>query len=181
LQAMSCPDDLTLDLWLAHALPSAEASAVAAHVAACPSCTVQQARWQADNLSLRSALELDHDERAYLANLDLATTWRAQAAPSTDARWGWLALLGIITAFIAWTIAAQPFGELLGTANLFGLGTVLLTNAVTLLLGVATSLIDVSTNPALGLAQPLLAVLALTVLFWPRIASAPRYLQGVRS
>jgi hypothetical protein len=124
---------------------------------------------------------LDHDERAYLAGLDLATTWRAQAAPSIDARWGWLALLGIVAAFVAWTIAAQPFSDLVGTASLVGLGIVLLTNAITLLLGVAHSLIDVSINPALGLAQPLLAVLALTLLFWPRIVSAPRYLQGVRS
>jgi anti-sigma factor RsiW len=178
---MSCPDELTLDLWLAHALPSEEASAVAAHVAACPSCTAQQARWHADNLSLRSALELDHAESDYLASLDLARTWRAQAAASTEAHWGWLALLGIVTAFVAWTFAAQPFGELLGTADLVGLGTILSTNAVTLLLGVAASLIDLSSNPALGLAQPLLAVLALTVLFWPRIKSAPRYLQGVRS
>jgi len=178
---MSCPDELTLDLWLAHALPAEEASAVAEHVAACPSCTAQQARSQVDNLTLRSALELDHDERAFLAGLDLASTWRAQAIPSADVRWGWLALLGSVTAFIAWTIAAQPFGELLGTANLVGLGTVVLTNAVALLLGLAHSLIDVSINPALGLAQPLLAVLALTVLFWPRITSAPRYLQGVRS
>jgi anti-sigma factor RsiW len=178
---MSCPDELTLDLWLARALPSEEASVVAAHVAECPSCAAQQARWHSDSDSLRSALELDYDERAYLASLDLATTWRAQAAPATDARWGWLALLGIVTGFVAWTIAAQPLGELLGTASLVGLGSVLLTNAITLLLGVAFSLIDISINPALGLAQPLLAALALTLLFWPRIASAPRYLQGVRS
>jgi hypothetical protein len=178
---MSCPDELTLDLWLARALPTEEAASVAAHVATCASCTAQQARWHADAANLRAALELDQDERAYLASLDLSSTWRAQSATATDARWGWLALLGIVTGFIAWTVAAQPFGDLLGTANLVGLSTVLLTATVSLLLSVAQSLIDVSINPALGLAQPLLAVLALLVLFWPRIASAPRYFQGVRS
>jgi hypothetical protein len=178
---MSCPDELTLDLWLAHALSNEEASEVAAHVASCPSCAAQRARWQADSASLQAALELDQDERAYLAGLDLAATWRRRSTATSDARWGRLALLGIVSGFVAWTIAAQPFSDLLGIVNLVGLGTLLLTNALELLLGAGQSLIDISKNPALGLAQPLLAVLALTVLFWPRIASAPRYLQGVRS
>jgi hypothetical protein len=178
---MSCPDELTLDLWSAHALTDEEASEVSAHVASCASCAALQARWQADSARLQAAFELDQDERAYLAGLDLATPWRTHSASTADTRWGWLALLGIVTAFVAWTLAAQPFSDLLGIATLVGLGTVLLTNALELLLGMGQSLIDISINPALGLAQPLLAVLALTVLFWPRIASAPRYFQGVRS
>jgi hypothetical protein len=40
---MPCPDELTLELWSADALPPAEASAVAVHVASCARCTAQQA------------------------------------------------------------------------------------------------------------------------------------------
>src|SRR5262249_11347558 len=113
--------------------------------------------------------------------LDLAATWRASTATASDGRWGWLALLGVVTAFFAWSVAAQPFGNLLGIANLVGLGTVLLATGFGMLLGVSQAVIGISTNPALGYSQPLLAVLALALLFWPRIKSAPQYLQGVRS
>jgi anti-sigma factor RsiW len=176
---MSCPDELTLDLWSAQALPPDEASAVAAHVASCANCRAQQARSQSDRASLHAALELDQDERAYLATLDLAAAWRTRTA--TDARWGWLALIGVLGAFVAWTIAGRPFGELLGMANQVGLSTVLFSSAFGALLSLIQSLIEVSTSPALSLAQPLLAVLALLVLFWPRITSAPHYVRGVRS
>jgi hypothetical protein len=178
---MSCPDELTLDLWLADALPRDEAATMAAHVASCATCAAQQKRWHAASASIGAALALDQDERAYLASLDLAGTWRTRSAHSTDARWGWLALLGVVSAFIAWTVAAQPFGAVLGTANQVGLSTVLVTNAIGLFLGAVRSLIDVSTNPALGLSKPLLALLALALLFWPRLQAAPHYLQGVRS
>ena len=35
---MACPDELTLDLWLANALPSDEAALVATHVHTCATC-----------------------------------------------------------------------------------------------------------------------------------------------
>lgn len=178
---MSCPDELTLDLWSGDALPPEEAATVSAHVASCATCAAQQERWQTASARLHVALDLDQDERAYLASLDLATTWRTGAANASDSPWGWVALFGVITAFIAWTVALQPFGELLATANQVGLTTVLVSNALGLVLSAGHSLIDLSTNPALGLSQPLLALIALALLFWPRIRSAPHYLQGVRS
>jgi hypothetical protein len=178
---MSCPDELTLDLWSAGALAQPEAETIRAHVGSCANCTMQLERWLAAATSMRAALDLDQSERAYLATLDLGGTWRNQAAPATDSPWGWIALIGVVAAFIAWTVSAQPFGDVFATANQVGLGTFLLTNAVELLLGAVRALIDVSTNPVLALSQPLLAVLALALLFWPRMKSAPQYLEGVRS
>jgi hypothetical protein len=178
---MSCPDELTLNLWSGNALPAEEAASVSAHVASCATCGRQVEQWHATSSSLHAALDLDLDERAYLASLDLAATWRARPTRETDVRWGWLAFFGVVAAFIVWSVAAQPLGGLLATANQVGVGTVVLTNAIRLLLGAGQSLIEISTSPALGLSQPLLALLALVLLFWPRITSAPHYLQGVRS
>lgn len=134
-----------------------------------------------DELSLRAALDLDQGERAYLASLDLAATWRTQPSKATDSPWGWIALTCVVAAFIGWTLAAEPFGDLLTLANQVGLSTVMLGTAFWLVLQSAISLIDVSTSPALSLSQPVLAVLALALLFWPRIKSAPHSLQGVLS
>jgi hypothetical protein len=178
---MSCPDELTLELWSAQALPAEELSAVSAHVAACAECRVRQERLQAIGDDLRVALELNPQEHAYLASLDLPAAWRTSPASAFEASWGWLALFGVLAAFAAWSLAAQPAGDLLDLANLVGLGTLLLTTSVGAVLSLGQWLIDVSTNPALGFSQPLLAVLALTLLFWPRIVSAPHFLQGVRS
>src|SRR5215471_6545133 len=132
---------------------------------------------------LTEALELDQDERAYLASLDLPSTWRDRAATATDWRRGWLALFSVIAAFVAWSVAAQPLGDLLGSAYQVGLSTLLLTTALGLLFGAGQSLIELSTSPALGLSQPLLVLLALALLFWPRIwtKSAPHPMEGVPS
>ena len=137
--------------------------------------------WSAFEADLSAALDLDGEERDFLANLDLASTWRASAEPAADSRWGWLALLGVVGAFAAWSLAAQPVGDVLGMANLVGLGTILLTTAVGWILAAGEALIEVSTSPALGFSLPLLALLGIALLFWPRIKSAPHYLQGVRS
>ena len=178
---MSCPDELTLDLWSGDGLPSTEAASVSAHVASCAACTAHVEESHVTNAQLRAALDLDQDERAYLAALDLAATWLAQSRTATDWRWGWLALFGVVAAFIAWSVAAQALGDVLATANQVGVGTVVLTTALWQLVGLGEWLVQTSMNPALGLAQPLLALLALVLLFWPRIASAPHYVQGVRS
>lgn len=134
-----------------------------------------------DELSLRAALDLDQDERAYLASLDLAAAWRTQPSMATDSRWGWIALTCVVAAFIGWTFAAEPFGDLLTLANQVGLSTLMLGAAFQLVLQSVISLIDVSTSPALGLSQPLLALLALALLLWPRIRFTPHSLQGVPS
>ena len=180
---MSCPDELTLELWSADALPRDEAASVAAHVRTCSMCSARLTQWAATGASLSASLELDQDERAYLASLKLPAAWRKLAEPAPDSRWGWLALLVVVAAFFAWTLAGGPLGEVLNTANQVGLVTVLATNAVGLLLGIGEAVVEAAMQPRLSLSQPVLAVLALVLLFWPRIwmKSAPHTLQGVRS
>jgi anti-sigma factor RsiW len=178
---MPCPDELTFDLWCAGALGPAETSAVAAHAAACATCTTQQQRWQAATTRLRAALALDESERAYLAGLDLAAAWRMRPVHAPDVHWGRLALFGVVAAFVAWTVAAQPFGLVLAGANLVGLSSILLTTAFGLVLEVGQLIVDLSTSPALGLSQPLLVLLALALLFWPRPRPAALDPKGVRS
>ena len=181
---MPCPDELTLDLWLADALTPAEATEVAAHVAACPTCSAQREQWRATDTRLRAALDLDEDERAYLVGLNLASTWRARSAPATDRTWGWLALFTVLAGFVAWTVAAQPVGQALSALGMVGASTLLLTTAIGLVLQVGRSVIALSTNPALGVIQPLLGVLALALLFWPRLTkvkAGPHFGEGVRS
>jgi hypothetical protein len=49
-----------------------------------------------------------------------------------------------------------------------GLGTVLLSAALSLVFSVGQVLLDLTRNPALGLTQPVLALIALALLVWPR-------------
>jgi hypothetical protein len=130
---------------------------------------------------LRAALDLDQDERAYLANLDLASTWRTRSAHAMDWHLGLLAVFGVLAAFVAWTLVAPLLDQVLGAASLVGLGTILLTTAVAALLGVGEAAIELSTSPALGLSQPLLVMLALALLLWSRVRPAAHHLEGVRS
>jgi hypothetical protein len=178
---MPCPDELTFDLWCADALGSAEASAVAAHVSACATCSAQQQRWQDAGKRLRVALALDQGERAYLAGLNLAGRWHTRSVGARDANWGGLALFGVLAAFVAWTVAAQPFELALAGANLVGLSSILLTNLLGLVLALGQFIVDLSTNPALGLSQPLLALLALALLFWPPLKPAAHKQKGIHS
>src|SRR5258706_8149049 len=98
---MACPDELTLDLWLADALPSDEAAAVAGHVPTCATCAAAAQAAHTLTGELHAALELDAEERAYLRGLDLASTWRT--SPATAAlSWGWIALAGVVMGFAAW-------------------------------------------------------------------------------
>lgn len=129
---------------------------------------------------LRAALELDDAERAYLSSLHLSSAWRTTSADAKDWTWGWVALLGVVGAFLAWSVALQPFVTVLATANLVGLSTVALSTLLGVLFGAARAIIDISTTPALSLSQPLLLLLALVLLFWPRLKSAHQ-LQGVPS
>ena len=79
------------------------------------------------------ALRLDEDERDYLSRLELAAAWQARSASPAGAPWGWLALLGVVAAFVAWSVAAPLFGAALDAANQVGLSTVLFTNALGLM------------------------------------------------
>jgi hypothetical protein len=124
-----------------------------------------------DDLALRAelqaALALDADELAYLSKLDLAAHWRSAPATATVS-WGWIALAGVVAGFVAWLIAAPTVGVALSTAAQVGLGSVLVNAALGLLFSIGAALLEFIRNPALGLSQPLLALLALAVLFWPR-------------
>ena len=161
---MACPDELTLDLWLADALPSDAAATIAAHVPSCPTCLEATRALDGFGAELHTALALDAEELQYLSGLKLASTWRtAPAAPS----WAWIALLGVVTGFAAWFVAAPVIGPAVAVAVQVGAFTVLLNAALGLVVGFGQALLDVIRSPALGLAQPLLALLALALLFWP--------------
>jgi hypothetical protein len=164
---MACPDELTLDLWLADALPSDEAAAVGAHVLACPTCAAAERAAHGLNADLHAALALDAGELGYLSSLELASTWRTSPAAAALS-WGWIALAGVVAGFAAWLVAAPMFGSAIAVAAQVGVGTVLLNAGLGLVLSLGKALLDLIRNPALGLSQPLLALLALALLFWPR-------------
>jgi hypothetical protein len=163
---MACPDELTLDLWLANALPACEASSVAAHVRTCDACAAALQHAQSFGAELHHALALDATERGYLAELQLAAPWQARAA--TDPAWGWVVVAAVVASFIAWLAAAPLVGSIVGLAAQIGIATVLLNAALVLAFGAGQALFDLIRNPALGWSQPLLALLALLLLVWPR-------------
>jgi hypothetical protein len=164
---MACPDELTLDLWLADALPSHQAAAVATHAHTCATCAAAERAAYALDGELHAALALDAEELAYLRGLELASTWRASATASALS-WGWIALAAVVAGFAAWWVAAPIFGSAVAVAAQVGLGSVLLHAALELVFSLGEALLDLIRNPALGLSQPLLALLALALLVWPR-------------
>jgi hypothetical protein len=164
---MACPDELTLDLWQADALPSDEAAAIANHVQTCVTCTAAAGATLALDAVLHASLALDADELAYLAELELASAWRTSPAAAALS-WGWFALAVVVAGFAAWVVAAPTFGSALAAAVQVGLGTVLLHAAIELAFSFGQALLDLIRNPVLGLSQPLLALLALALLVWPR-------------
>jgi hypothetical protein len=164
---MACPDELTLDLWLAAALPSDEAAAVAAHVNTCATCAAATRAAHALDGELHAALVLDAEEVAYLRNLQLGSPWRASAT-TASLSWGWIALAGVVAGFAAWLVAAPVVGSAVATAVQVGVGTVLLHTALEVAFSLGQALLDLIRNPALGLSQPLLALLAVALLVWPR-------------
>ena len=166
---MACPDELTLDLWLADALPPDEAAAVATHVHACAACAAAAQTADALATEFHAALALDADELAYLAGLELASPWRTSpAAAALSWGWIWIALAGVVGGYAAWLVAAPMVGSLGAAAAQVGLGTVPLHLALGLVFSLGQALLDLIRHPALGLSQPLLALLALALLVWPR-------------
>lgn len=163
---MPCPDELTLNLWLADALPSEEAATIATHVATCRACSA--ARQAIDNwgAELHESLALNAEELAYVSGLELASTWRASSAAGFA--WGWIALIGVMAGFAAWLFAAPMVGSVVVVAARVGVFSVLLNATLSFALGVGQVLLDLVRSPALGWSQPLLALLALALLFWPR-------------
>jgi anti-sigma factor RsiW len=162
---MACPDELTLDLWLAGALPPGEAAAVASHARGCAACAAAERTAGALGTALHVALALDADERAYLSALDLGSHWRA--SPAAAPSWGWIALAGVVGGYVAWLVAATLVGPTVAAAARVVLGAAPLHLPLGLMLGLGQALLDLSRHPALGLSQPLLALLALALLAWP--------------
>lgn len=175
---MRCPDELTLDLWSAGALPAQEADAFAIHIAVCASCTARLAQQQAATNELGAALQLDHDELAYLDSLQLRTAWRSPAHTAAPQHLGRLALFAVVTAFLAWTLAAQPLGDAFAAATRVGLDTVLIGSAIGVVLNLGQALLAIATNPLMNFSQLLLALLALALLLWTRLQAAPHSPQG---
>jgi hypothetical protein len=163
---MACPDDVTLDFWLAEALPFEEAAAVAAHVRTCPTCSGAQDAAAQIGAELHAALALDADEVAYLSRLDLASSWNPHPVAAAPA-WTWIVFACAIGGFAAWLMATQLFGSAMSVAAQVGLGTLPVYSAVTALFSVGQALVDVIRSPALGLTQPLLAAFAVALLVWP--------------
>ena len=91
---MACPDELTLDLWLANALPSDEAAAVATHVHTCATCAAAERAAHTLDAELHAALALDAEDLAYLARQQLSSTWRTSSAHAP--LWAWIALFGVM-------------------------------------------------------------------------------------
>jgi anti-sigma factor RsiW len=164
---MACPDELTLDLWLADALSSEEAAVVARHVDACAACSVatQQAHTLGDEL--HAALALDADELEYLADLHVARKWRTTFAPATP-WWGWIAVVGVVAGFVAWLAVGTTFTQAFGFAIQVGVGSVLLNAALGFAFTIGQALLELIRNPMLGWSQPVLALFALALLVWPR-------------
>src|SRR5258708_22869832 len=98
---MACPDEVTLDLWLAGALPNDEAAAIANHVRTCATCEQAQLASHGLEQELYAALALDPAELDYVSSLNLASTWRS-GATTAAVSWGWLALAGVVAVFAAW-------------------------------------------------------------------------------
>jgi anti-sigma factor RsiW len=164
---MTCPDELTLDLWLADALPADEAARIAAHVRTCAACAAAQQAARTLGAELGAALALDADELAFLTGIQLAAPWRAAPAPTTPS-WGWIALAFVVGGYAAWSAAASLFGPSAVAVAQVGLGTLPLHLALDFLFGLGQALVDLARHPALGLSQPLLALFALALLAWPR-------------
>jgi hypothetical protein len=164
---MACPDELTLDLWLADALPSDEAAAIATHVHSCAACASAQQTVRGFDAELHAGLALDAEELAFASGLNLASSWRTNPGAAAVS-WSWIALAGVVAGFAAWLVAAPVFGSVVGAAAQVGVGTVLLHAALGLAFSLGVALLELIRNPALGLSQPLLALLALALLVWPR-------------
>ena len=171
---MACPDELTLDLWLANALTPDEGATVASHVRTCAACSAATIVHEQLERELHQALALDADELQFLAELDLAATWRDRVATATAPSGWWIALLGVVAGFVAWMVAAPSIGWLVNTAAQVGVLTLLVNTVLTVLFSLGQAVFELIGNPYLGWTQPLLALLALALLAWPRQLIAQR-------
>jgi hypothetical protein len=121
---------------------------------------------------LRSALALNADERALLGSLALATSWQRAATP-WGKRMGWLSLTLVLAAAAAWVLVGPLVATLLEPIARLGVGAMLLRFALTVAWAAGESVLTLAANPALSLSLPILAVIGLALLAWPRWAPKP--------
>lgn len=170
---MSCPDDLTLELWQAEALPPTNAYWLAPHLLACADCAARLDLLGREAAALEQGLALDSGELAFLAELDLARRWQPARAPTMTIWLGWLALVGTLATTLLWTLAEPALSPGLELANRAGLAMVLLQSGLRLAGAAGASLLSLATSPLLTYAQPALVLAALLLLFLaPRPAPA---------
>ena len=162
---MPCPDRLRLDLWLADALPAAEAAGLADHLADCPTCQASILASRGIDRVLGAALALDAAELAYLESLNLARRWRA-VPPAVW--WYWLIFLGALASFTIWSVAGPVARSVLELVTRTGLGVVLARGLIESLVRLGEAVFMLAVSPMLGYSLPLLALLGLILLAWPR-------------
>jgi hypothetical protein len=121
---------------------------------------------------LRSALALDPDETALMASLALSTSWQRAATP-WGKRVGWLGLTLVLAAAAAWVLVGPLVATLLEPIARLGIGAMLLRFALTVAWAAGESVLALAANPNLSLLLPILAVIGLALLAWPRWAPKP--------
>lgn len=163
---MPCPDELALALWLAEALPAAEAAGLLEHLAHCPTCEASVLAIRSADQALSAALALDANELAYLECLNLVGPWRAAARPT--AWWYWLVFLGSLASFAIWSMAGPLARPALDLVTRTSLGVVLARGLLETLARLVEAVRVLAASPLLGYSLPLLAVLGLILLAWPR-------------
>ena len=163
---MPCPNDLTRDLWLVGALPPEDTTRLADHVAGCPTCEADALAARHLDRALSAALALDSAELAYLDSLDLARRWRTAAQPALW--WSWLALLTTLATLMVWSLAGPVARPVLDLLIRTGLGVVLGRALVVALWRLDQALLTLAASPLLAYSLPLLALLGLALLAWPR-------------
>src|SRR5688572_22471054 len=121
---------------------------------------------------LRAALALDDDERAYLTQLDLSAAWRPAPERVWTTRLAWLSLAVIVAAGAAWLFtaprAAPLAAQVVQLVSQFSASTVLVRLLLHSLWAAGESLLTLSSTPSLSFSMPLLALLGLALLAWPR-------------
>jgi hypothetical protein len=162
---MSCPSDLTLELWQAEALPPTDAYWLAPHLLACADCAARLDLLGRETAALVQGLMLNGGELTFLAELDLARHWRPARSPTVTIWLGWLALVGTLATALLWTLAEPALTPGLELANRVGLVMVLLQSGLRLAGAAGASLLTLATSPLLTYAQPALVLTALLLLF----------------
>lgn len=163
---MPCPDALDRELWLAGALPPDQMDRLADHVAGCPTCEAAVRDARRIDRALGAALALDAAELAYLDSLNLARRWRTAAQPALW--WHWLAFLTTLVTIAIWSLAGPVVLITRDIVLRTGLGVILGRALFVTLWQLNQALLALATSSLLAYSLPLLALLGLALLAWPR-------------